>query len=91
LLPRVVAAVVPVRDPFMPLIVASAPSEGQTDKGQNTGGTTEPKDSQEITFELVAVYQQNKNWRFYHRFRSFLEKYPFYMWRHILFKLFCSF
>jgi len=21
----------------------------------------------------------------------FLEKYPFYMWRHILFKLFCSF
>lgn len=60
-------AVVPVRDPFVPLIVASAPSEGQTDteSGEtdtdNSGGTgTKSNVSQKITIELAAVYQQGE-------------------------------
>lgn len=61
-------AVVPVRDPFMPLIVSSASGEGQTDKesgdsdtDNSEGTSSESNASQEITFELGAVYQQNDN------------------------------
>jgi hypothetical protein len=61
-------AVVPVRDPFVPLIVASAPSEAQTEKGiggagtENSGGTgTEPNASKKISVELISVYQQGNS------------------------------
>ncbi|HHV35936.1 MAG TPA: hypothetical protein GXX59_10285 [Syntrophomonadaceae bacterium] len=64
-------AVVPVRDPFVPLIVASAPSEGQTDteSGETDTDNSEGKRkepnaksnvSQKITIELAAVYQQGE-------------------------------
>ncbi|MEG3068018.1 MAG: hypothetical protein RQM95_07315 [Syntrophaceticus schinkii] len=59
-------AVVPVRDPFVPLIVASAPSEAQTDKGivgdkKFRGTGTEPNASQKISVELISVYQQGNS------------------------------
>ena len=59
------SAVVPVRDPFAPLIVAFASSEGQINKGsgtQNSGDTdTEFTGSQQSSIELIAVYQQGNS------------------------------
>jgi hypothetical protein len=66
----VLTPVVPVRDPFVPLVVAAAPAEAQASSGasdtditpvQNTGNNTEPKPnhSQDTTIELACIYQQN--------------------------------
>jgi hypothetical protein len=59
------AAVVPVRDPFNPLIAASPPSDNQTDKGigssaaknSNAGGS-QTDTGQKISSELISVYQE---------------------------------
>lgn len=65
--------VVPVRDPFAPLVLAAAPAQAQTSGStsgtsgtqvtatQNTGGTTaaKPNNSQNTTIELAGIYQQN--------------------------------
>ncbi|MDD2283716.1 MAG: hypothetical protein PHD92_10065 [Eubacteriales bacterium] len=70
---KALTPVVPVRDPFVPLVMAAAPAQAQTNGGtggtsgtkvtttQNTGGTTASpsNNSQDVTFELAGIYQQN--------------------------------